>query len=116
MIYTVVLGDTPAIISQKMTGNPDATYLIAANPDKPTILIDGVPTFKTLTVGEHLAVPTQWIQAAKQKLSLRKETIRTMTKPIAAGCFPLTCAGGSDVFKESFDCPATYTVCITLKQ
>lgn len=59
--YRVQLNDTPASIARRFTGSMDATLLIAANPQKPRVTgIDGGQTFKTLSVGELLALPPAW--------------------------------------------------------
>ena len=59
--YTVMSGDTPAMIAQRMTGNPARlTELVLANPQKTRQAIGGVVTFQSLLPGELLSVPKHW--------------------------------------------------------
>jgi len=53
--YQVQLNDTPALIAQKLRCS--SAMLIAANPQKQQMIIDGSRTFRSLSVGEFLVVP-----------------------------------------------------------
>jgi len=57
-MYEVGLGDSPMRISRKLNGNPRRyRELIAANPHKEIVRVNGKPTFRSLGVGEELIVP-----------------------------------------------------------
>lgn len=61
-MYEVGLGDTPMRISRKLNGNPYRYgELLAANPHKEIAHVRGVPTFKSLGVGEQLIVPSGFV-------------------------------------------------------
>ena len=58
--YVVQRNDSPAVIARKLGHPGRAADLIAANPQKQKTVIDGVPTFRSLVVGETLNIPASW--------------------------------------------------------
>ena len=73
MNYLVQPGDSPAIIAQKLVGDPRrAMELVLANPAKRRTAIPGVgSTFATLRAGESLTLPLSWtVRAALAGLPL----------------------------------------------
>lgn len=61
--YRVQAGDTPDSIAARCGYSGYAWQLIQANPQKPRqLLSSGQPTFRTLTVGELLALPQSWFR------------------------------------------------------
>ena len=59
--YRVQLNDTPASIAQRFTGSPAyAGQLIAANPQKARMVINGAQTWRSLRVGELINLPANW--------------------------------------------------------
>ena len=58
MLYEVGLGDTPMRISKRLNGNPYRYFeLLASNPHKKIVHVNGAPTFEKLGLGEHLILP-----------------------------------------------------------
>lgn len=56
--HQVQLGETPMRITQRYVIDPTRFgELIAANPHKPRVIVDGTVTFRDLTVGEVLHLP-----------------------------------------------------------
>jgi hypothetical protein len=58
--YRVALNDTPASIAMKLGHQGRAADLIAANPQKPSMIIDGLKTFRQMHINELLALPASW--------------------------------------------------------
>lgn len=76
--YTVVTGDSPWKIAQKLTGDGMRwRELVSANPQKPTVVqADGSRTFKSLFAGEVLRLPESWRAAmAQTAIYMPEETI-----------------------------------------
>ena len=58
--YRVQMNDTPAAIAARFGHANAVLQLIAANPQKATTMIDGLPTWRSLRVGELIALPSIW--------------------------------------------------------
>jgi hypothetical protein len=57
----VGLGDSPARIAHRLTGDPRRYQeLLASNPHKSLVYVGGLPTFASLGVGEPIIVPESW--------------------------------------------------------
>lgn len=57
-MYLVGVGDSPMQIASKLSGDPTRYQeLLAANPHKNIVYVNGQPTFDALSVGELLHVP-----------------------------------------------------------
>jgi uncharacterized membrane protein YgcG len=64
-VYEVGVGDSPARIAHRFTGNPYRYgELLAANAHKPLVYVSGAPTFAALGVGEQLALPDGFLGEA----------------------------------------------------
>ena len=62
--YKVRVNDTPGTIAMKLTGRPERmAELVAANPQKKPIAVDGRRTFAAMHVGENLRVPASWTRS-----------------------------------------------------
>ena len=99
MRYKVGVGDSPARIAHRMTGNAGRLgELVLANPHKravPTGLA-GVKTFASLGVGEFLNIPPSWTRRRTVGLG-DAASIQTEISALqaAAGTAPVADADGS---------------------
>jgi LysM repeat protein len=113
--YVVQKGDSPWAITQRLTGN-GARYkeLLAANPQKPTKLVnDGVgnmvPTFAQLSANEVLKLPASWVSAAPAT---------TVQPPANEGTFVpgvATPAWLEDLYRMEKENPALYDATMKTK-
>lgn len=81
MNYTVRRGDTPALIAQKLIGNPArAIELVAANPHKRKVRVGSTISFQFLDIGEQLRVPMNWAVSEGTKRGMLSWAVSEGTK------------------------------------
>lgn len=81
MNYIVQPGDTPMLISHKLSGSSvRLNELVRSNPHKPVRRVGRQVTFANLVVGEPLMIPPRWISSARSGLPRKGHHKKPMKK------------------------------------